>query len=183
MNSKAEIVDLPNEVLETIFLKLPQFDVQHNVALVCRRFLDITRRPTFVQSVVIDLDELCIRDGLNKMEKVQKIFPNCNFHLVWNNHLLYSFEWMKEFEPYEEFITKLVMKTYSKLDLTDFLHFSNLSDVEYKCRGARGGLLSTHAANLESDLRQKMPNLQNLTLKYPMGKWLWKDSMKVSHTF
>ena len=179
MNSKAEIVDLPNEVLETIFLKLPQFDVQHNVALVCRRFLDITRMPKMVQSMVIDLDELCIRDGLNKMEKVQKIFPNCNFHLVWNNHLN-SFEWMKEFEPYEDFITKLVVKTYSKLDFTDFPHFSNLFHVEYKCLG---GWLSPHAANFESDFRQKMPNLQNLKLKLSISMCKWQDFMNVSHTF
>ena len=180
MNSKAEIVDLPNEVLETIFLKLPQFDVQHNVALVCRRFLDITRMPKMVQSVVIDLDELCIRDGLNKMEKVQKIFPNCNFHLVWNNHLD-SFEWMKEFEPYEEFITKLVVKTYilCKLELKDFLHFSNLESLDLESCD----LQSTHNANLESDFRQKMPNLQNLKLKYRMLYWNWKKSINVSHTF
>ena len=119
------------------------------------------------------------------MGKVKKLFPNCNFHLVCIDapYFYKSFNWMKEFEPYKDLITKLVVKTYSKLDLTDFLHFSNLSDVEYKCRGARGGWPSTHAANLESDLRQKMPNLQNLTLKYPVDMWLWKDSMNVSHTF
>ena len=57
MNSQepgAEITDLPNEVLETIFLKLSRYDVQHNVALVCSRFLNIVRRPIFVQSVKIE---------------------------------------------------------------------------------------------------------------------------------
>ena len=62
MSSKS-LLDLSNEVLETIFLKLPQFDVQHNVALVCRRFLDITRMPKMVQSVAVVIE---VEDTKNK---------------------------------------------------------------------------------------------------------------------
>ena len=34
-------MDLPNELLESIFLKLSRQDIQRNVALVCQRFLQI----------------------------------------------------------------------------------------------------------------------------------------------
>ena len=110
------------------------------------------------------------------MGKVKKLFPNCNFHLVCIDapYFYKSFNWMKEFEPYKDLITKLVVETSStsNLEFKDFLHFSNLESLD----------LSTYNVNLESDFRQKMPNLQNLKLKY-MSMRDWKYSMNVSHTF
>ena len=48
------LMDLSNEVLELIFLQLSQSDIQQNLALVCRRFLNIKRHPKFVQAVEIE---------------------------------------------------------------------------------------------------------------------------------
>ena len=51
---KKGILDLPNEVLELIFLQLSQYEIQRNLALVCKRFLTITRHPKFVETVKIE---------------------------------------------------------------------------------------------------------------------------------
>ena len=90
-----ELMDLSNEVLEMIFLQLSQSDIQLNLALVCRRFLNITRHPKFVQTVEIEpigktknWDQFkCFPEYdfpgscLKKIRKVKKIYPNCKIEL------------------------------------------------------------------------------------------------------
>ena len=39
--SKTKIIDLPDEILESIFLKLSEKDVHRNLVLVCQRFKNI----------------------------------------------------------------------------------------------------------------------------------------------
>ena len=46
--SEIGILHLPNEILKIIFMKLPQYDVQRNLALVCKTFLDISRLPGII---------------------------------------------------------------------------------------------------------------------------------------
>ena len=42
------ILDLPNEILEIIFLKVAsQHDIHQNIALVCKRFQKIVQKPKF----------------------------------------------------------------------------------------------------------------------------------------
>ena len=82
-----KILDLPNEILETIFLMLPRKDILQNVALVCQRFLEITRNPNFVQNVKIDLspDENDItkveKSCWQRVKKVLQIYPRCEIEL------------------------------------------------------------------------------------------------------
>ena len=45
------IMDLPNEILEMIFLKLSMQYIQQNIALVCKRFQEITRTENFVKRI------------------------------------------------------------------------------------------------------------------------------------
>ena len=98
---KPGIMDLPDEVLETIFLMLPQHDAQQGVALACKRFLNITRRPNFVQTVEVEpfvelkpywklpqcnFPESCLK----KIEKVKKVYPNCKIELACDELILES---------------------------------------------------------------------------------------------
>ena len=95
-SKQREIMDLPEEVLETIFLKLSKYDVYRNLALVCRRFLKITRGEVFAPNVKLKYDlngrtycqspiykfpeifKVCTR----KMENVLKIYAKSTFHLL-----------------------------------------------------------------------------------------------------
>ena len=163
MNSQepgAGIMDLPNEVLETIFLKLSRYDVQHNVALVCKRFLNITRQPVFGQSVEIEPMPIKVQHWLwptydfpnsclKKMKKVKKVYPNCNFELECalyeplfqldtdgdpeeiRHTLLIGFSWMKKFLPYASSLTKLKLAVKAKFeDYSDFIFLQNLECLD-----------------------------------------------------
>ena len=55
VENMTKLMELPNEILQKIFLLLPEFHVQNSLALVYKRFLDITRDPIFVQTLEVDL--------------------------------------------------------------------------------------------------------------------------------
>ena len=134
------IMDLSNEILELIFLQLSQSDIQWNVALVCRRFLNITRHPKFVPTVQIQpigkwkrWDPFnCFPEYnfpgscLEMINKVKKIFPKFNIELTClldkHDHFgitrkatrtklqLEQYTWMEKFRPHAKSITKLTLK-------------------------------------------------------------------------
>ena len=123
------ILDLPNEVLEPIFLMLSQHDIQQNVALVCRRFLEITRKPNFLETVKIrlipkendnrDLAKSCIE----KIEKVLKIYPGCKLELFQaEEHKIVGYSWMKKFLPFASSIIELRVESIFE-DVEEFAHF------------------------------------------------------------
>ena len=197
------ILDLPNEVLETIFLKLSQYDVQHNVALVCSRFLNIVRQPVFVQSVEIepmqlqqqhwrwptyDFPNSCVR----KMRKIKKIYPNCNFvfkcdlydskRLKFDHYyhedratLLIGFSWMKKFLPYASSITKLTLAVDSEFDdYSDFIFLQNLECLDLDISMAYSSGDCIHS--LEAEFWGNFPILKSLRIK---TKW-YNDETCVS---
>ena len=49
----ATIEDMPNEVLEKIFHQLSMYEVQHNLALVSKQFLKVSRIPGMVDNIKI----------------------------------------------------------------------------------------------------------------------------------
>ena len=51
------ILDLPCEILLKIFWMLPIFDIHRGVAIVCKRFLHITRLPDFFQLIDLKTNE------------------------------------------------------------------------------------------------------------------------------
>ena len=82
--SEAKVFALPNEILEKIFLLLPQSHVQKNVALVCKRFLDVTRQTNFVPSLKVNLvpaldspNSIYKPDEFDRIQKCLKNYPNC----------------------------------------------------------------------------------------------------------
>ena len=50
-SKSVKLEDMPNEVLEKIFHKLSVYDVQHNLALVSKQFLKVSRIPGMVNYV------------------------------------------------------------------------------------------------------------------------------------
>lgn len=81
----------PDEILETIFLKLPKKDVYARLALVCRRFLNITRCQAFTPNLKIkyEFPEVC-----RKIEQVAKIYPKGTYEVQCTG-LLLGYSWMK----------------------------------------------------------------------------------------
>ena len=86
------MMDLPDEILTEIFLNVSQQDIHRNLALVCRRFKDITRSPIFAPNVkiepvfkdipylripIIEFPDCAVR----KMEHMRKIYPKCTFEI------------------------------------------------------------------------------------------------------
>ena len=140
------ILDLPNELLETIFMKLSQEDIQQNVALVCRRFLEITRNPNFVQNLKIELSpdkddfRRLKRSCRERAHKVLKIYPQCQIELHHQTSGPYrgghpineivGYSWMGYLYPFASSITKMTLNvTYEYL--SDFLDFILLESLEY----------------------------------------------------
>ena len=195
-SNSPNILDLPNEVLETIFLKLSQYEVQQNVALVCSRFLDITRRPVFVQNVLIypmqiekphwrlptfDFPNCCVK----KMEKIKKFYPNCNFELTcpmyapqnihydqdepkeYRETVLIGFSWMKTLLPHASSITKLTLAVDSELDdYSDFISLQNLESLDLDISMAHSSGDCIH--NLKAEFWSNFPILKSLRIK---TKW------------
>ena len=138
------ILDLPNELLETIFLKLSQEDIQQNVALVCRRFLEITRNPNFVPNLKIELRpdgndfRRLKRSCRERAQKVLKIYPQCQIELHHQTsgpdfmkfNEIVGYSWMGYLYPFASSITKMTLNvTYEYL--SDFLDFILLENLEY----------------------------------------------------
>ena len=144
---ESEIMKLPDEVLETIFLMLPKPDV-FNVALVCRRFLNITRRSSFCRIVKIEnrsgiLDEQFVNSVLKqKMAKVKKVYPRASFEFVCkvanvtNDWQVYpavmGFSWMQRFVPFAKDIVKLTLyiNVTDKDDFKNLIKFENLEALD-----------------------------------------------------
>ena len=60
------LLDIPDEILEIIFLQLPVHDVQWNVALVCKRFLKISRFPGMVKNFSLTLCNMTCEDEMSQ---------------------------------------------------------------------------------------------------------------------
>ena len=151
MDPQAEtgILNLPNELLEKIFLMIRRGDVQHNLALVCHRFLSITRQPKFVKNVRFELipkedDDWCEEldnSCLEKIEKVLKFYPRCKIDLFakdtdWdekNGHGIYGYSWMKGLVPFAASIRKLDLPVEPSMSIkhfSDVISFENLEVLE-----------------------------------------------------
>ena len=62
----ANILDLPNEILEVIFRQLHVNDVQNRLAKVCKRFLKISRFPGMVKNVKLTVQDMWDEAEMNQ---------------------------------------------------------------------------------------------------------------------
>ena len=143
MESEAVVVgllDLPNELLQNIFSNLSQFDVHRNVALVCKRFFEISRLPKLNENLkvnlVMDYDTGEI-DTFLKIDKILRIFPACNLELNYIQELptgsvyerLFPIRKLKRFASS---VKKLSMKFKHIPERDNFLYDMNSLSFEFE---------------------------------------------------
>ena len=186
-----KILDLPNEILETIFLELSQYDVQHNLALVCRRFLTITRQPIFVQIVKIEGDAVSANHekkfseiAMKKIEQVKDIYPDCNIELtckldhedgvdyfVYNdpkNHkYVLDYAWLKQLQPYDSSITKLTLglKFDNTEDFSNLFFMENLESLDLDVSYSDQVYSTASIQDVKAEFWDNFPNLKSLNIK------------------
>ena len=178
-----KILDLPDVVLKTIFLMLSRKDILQNVALVCKRFLEITRNSNLVQSVKIDLspDENEItkleKSCWQRVKKVLKIYPQCEIELYHkakakNGTLIndiFGYSWMSCFSPFASSITKMTLDaTHECLkDFSDFIVFENLEylDLTISAPDPLGEGELVGPLDLGAEFWNNFPKLKFLTFK------------------
>ena len=119
------ILDLPNEIIQKIFTYLWRDDLHGNVALVCRRFLEISRQEIFVKEMsfnllssrrnITPLDpeqeipttgeivDTLDQEHLQKIEKFLKLFPFSKLTLYY-------------IEPYDHFVNMSNRKRMFRLE-------------------------------------------------------------------
>ena len=177
------ILDIPNEVLQTIFMMLSQKDSQQNVALVCRRFLQITRSPNFVQNMKIqlngdqrfgygyDLEQSCWQ----RVKKVLKIYPQCKIELYHSNpagfirlvNIIQGFSWMNNFRPFAISITKMTLRVAHNY-LKDFSDIIMLQNLEYPDMTIQHSGEPFVPQDLKAEFWNKFPKLKSL--KFSMNR-------------
>ena len=184
------ILDLPYEVLEIIFLKLSQYDVQHNLALVCRRFLTITRQPIFVKIVTIEGDSVFDEDdeeplfsevALEKIEQVKNIYPNCNIELTckieneddvdysyFRRHHkdVLNYSWVKRLQPYDSSITKLTLglRFNNDDDFSNLFFMENLESLDLDTSFSDQVYSTRSIQDVKAEFWDNFPNLKSLKI-------------------
>ena len=132
-----KITDLPDELLEVIFLKMPQKDLHQNVVLVCHRFKNIIYHPKFTPTVTIQVwpnEFECTH--VKTARKVLKIYPNSKFEFFYDiKKYMYDNDmdlWFDRIWPIKSSITNMAIHC----DFEDFeifmfrAQFENLESLD-----------------------------------------------------
>ena len=189
MSQETGILDLPNEILEPIFLMLSQKDRQQNLALVCRRFLEITRNPNFVQDVKIKLipsennPARLKKSCWERVEKVLRIYPQCKIELYHEAMFLFNekveiigYSWMSNFSPFAASITKMTLNVTHRVlrNFSDFIVLENLEylDITIKPRNvdAVDAGVTFVPQDLKAEFWNNFPKLKSL--KFTLDRWM-----------
>ena len=118
------ILDLPDEILENIFRKLPQRDILHNVARVSKRFLMITRMPQFVQTAKIELlsdDEYpgdIANSSIEKVQNISKCYPLAKIELEYEKNE-YEMISMDPLKPFANSVTSFNLRIENSYDVPE----------------------------------------------------------------
>ena len=80
------LFDLPDEILEKIFLQISTHDVQQNLAKVCKRFLKVSRLPTMVKNysrTIKSFQDDEVAACLEEVKTVTRLFPAAKLELIY----------------------------------------------------------------------------------------------------
>ena len=174
---KIGLLDLPNEILEVI-LKYLKIDVIHlKAALVCKRFLEVTRLPTFCETFRVGFEyeqnrsknEQIEDSCLKKIKQILKLYPDCQlefYHYGGNSKDFFKF--IENLQKFAQCITKLELMFYSdRLNYFDFekiIYLENLKclvlDFSNHCEEV--GFSISHFGGR---LWRNFPNLISLTIE------------------
>ena len=114
---ETNILELPDEILETIFHQLYTIDVQQNLGKVCKRFLKISRIPGMVKDFSFTIKNMKdteeIEECLAKAQNVIKLFPESKLELICKQFgsPFTPFD-DQRLEPFIPFLKKLTIQTW-----------------------------------------------------------------------
>ena len=139
--TQAGLMDLPNEILKLIFLCLKTKNIHQTIAFVCKRFFELTRLPVFCETFHIEIKcELMDRDRIRKscierIEKLLKVFPDCNLQLQYNGECQYGtdefFEAIEDLLPFQSSITDLALSFTGEGNLALSTQMICLENLKY----------------------------------------------------
>ena len=208
MESEAVIglLDLPSEVLQNIFSRLSHYDVQRNVALVCKRLLEISRLPKLCENVKVNLimdEHTGETDVLFRIDKILKIFPACKLELSYvqgrklDGHIYDRLFPIKKLERFASSVKTLSMDFVQSEVRDNFLYdmcelrfkFKNLESLALDLR--RPDLLDrdwSESISLFRDFRNHdyMMDHEYLRVKDWSGiqlapPWIWENFSNLKH--
>ena len=163
--SKTKITDLPDEILESIFLKLSEKDVHRNLVLVCQRFKNIIYRPKFTP--IVKIVAIPGRFDISVFEKVEKaldIYPLSKIEVVYNLiGLKMMEEWMEHCAGFFPWVSKMSLSC-TTLDFRAFAKFTDYEQFEtLECLDLN--LEFSHDLLTKIDFRNRYPALKSLNIK------------------
>ena len=88
--AKTTFLDIPDEILEKIFLQLSTHDVQQNLAKVCKRFLKVSRFSTMVSKISLTIENTADEEEMEKAKTGRCIsfyLPSILYRrswIIWN---------------------------------------------------------------------------------------------------
>ena len=117
ISNTACLLDVPDEILEMIFLKLPVNNIQLNLAFVCKRFLEISRFPGMVKDLTIKLRNMTCEEEMSQCLTKAKYALACHPNLALKLKYVDTFDednedevnvlLMEEFRPFVPFVKKI----------------------------------------------------------------------------
>ena len=170
------ILDLPDEILENIFRKLPQRDILHNVARVSKRFLMITRMPQFVQTAKIELlsdDEYpgdIANSSIEKVQNILKCYPLAKIELEYEKTEYDEMILMDPLKPFANSVTSFNLRIEKSYDVPEdcfsLTCFKNLEKIFIQCPGE---LDCIHLTDIEEDFFSNFAELKEIAIMYDIG--------------
>jgi len=136
--AEMDLLKFPDDVLEIIFRQLSNHDIHQNLALVCKRFLRISRFPGMVKDFSLTIKNIAydgptdngemeaqVEKCLVKTKKAIELFPEAKLKLIYAEDFDRFDNWdyisclrMESLVPFIPFMRKLTMETFED-DLFD----------------------------------------------------------------
>ena len=159
-SKKTKLEDMPNEVLENIFHQLSVYEVQHNLALVSKQFLKVSRIPGMVENIKIIIGLDCDDEEKNiafaKAKSVVKIHPTAKIDMACSRNLNYFGVQSPLIEqelmlPYLFYVAQHSDTDQNQIEEVKFL-LDHLDDVKYAKNGEYGGRTPLYESALSGNV-------------------------------
>ena len=158
---KTTILDLPNEILVQIFSKLPQEEILKNVALVCRKFFEVTRLHQVLPIISIYCKEKSIDNCVKEIQRGLKTYPTSQIRL---HFLKISVSYFKVLLPFLNLVHQMSM--YLDIDCDDELPLiHNLKRLRFSQEWPYQNCILCNSVRFW----EKFPNLTSLKIEYPQN--------------
>ena len=131
LNESEEVVNilnLPNEILVQIIIKLDQDDILKSVALVCKRFFEVTRLPKILPIINIQCQG-DFEEDLPRIQNCLAVYPKSQLHVV-DLEIKLSLGHFEVLESVAPSIQKLKITVDFDLDFPQPPLFENLKELE-----------------------------------------------------